>query len=259
MSLDITELAISVRDLQVRLGGVQVLHGLALDLSAGRWTSLVGPNGAGKSSLLKAIAQLLPYEGEVRLLGQPVRSIPRRSRAQQLAWLGQNEGGHDDLLVYDVALLGRLPHRPWLAPASQADHQAVEQALRATQAWDWRRRPLGQLSAGERQRLLLARALAVQAQVFLLDEPLTNLDPTHQVDCLQLIRQLVAQGKTVFSVLHDLSLALLADDLVVMAQGQLIHHGACSDKASHLALEQVFDHRIQITQSAGHWLCFPRF
>jgi iron complex transport system ATP-binding protein len=259
MSLDITELAISVRDLQVRLGGVQVLHGLALDLPAGRWTSLVGPNGAGKSSLLKAIAQLLPYEGEVRLLGQLVQSIRRHSRAQQLAWMGQNEGGHDDLLVYDVALLGRLPHRPWLAPASQADHQAVEQALRATQAWDWRRRPLGQLSAGERQRVLLARALAVQAQVFLLDEPLTNLDPTHQVDCLQLIRQLVAQGKTVFSVLHDLSLALLADDLVVMAQGQLIHHGACRDKASHLALEQVFDHRIQITQSAGHWLCFPRF
>lgn len=250
--------AISVRNLQVQLGGVQVLKGLGLDLHGGRWTSLVGPNGAGKSTLLKAMAQLLPYTGGINLLGQPAQSIYRRSRAQQLAWLGQGESGSDDLRVYDVALLGRLPHRSWLAPASVADQAAVEQALRATQAWAWRDRPLGQLSAGERQRVLLARALAVQAQVILMDEPLTNLDPPHQMDCLRLLRQLAADGKAVLSVLHDLSLALLADDLIIMAEGRVVHHGACSDRSTHRALEQVFDHRIEIGQSAGHWICLPR-
>src|SRR5690606_8428424 len=103
---------------------------------------------------------------------------------------------------------------------------AVEQALRATQAWDWRHRALGQLSGGERQRVLLARLLAVQAQVLLMDEPLANLDPPHQADWLLLVRALVVQGTTVVSVLHEVSLALQADDMVVMAAGRVLHHGA---------------------------------
>ena len=105
-------------------------------------------------------------------------------------------------------MLGRLPHQAWLAAPSAADHAAVEQALRATQAWDWRGRPLSQLSGGERQRVLLARALAVQAQVLLMDEPLANLDPPHQADWLRLVREQVAAGQTVVSVLHEISLAL---------------------------------------------------
>jgi len=135
---------------------------------------------------------------------------------------------------------------------------AVEQALRATQAWDWRGRTLGQLSGGERQRVLLARALAVQAQVLLMDEPLANLDPPHQADWLLLVRELVADGKTVVSVLHEISLALQADELVVMAQGRVSYQGACSDAATHRALEQVFDHRIAIHALAGQYVALPR-
>lgn len=250
--------AICAQAIRARLGNVEVLHGIDLDLPVGRWTSIVGPNGAGKSTLLKALAGLLPHEGEVALLGCPDGHFNARKKARHLAWLGQNESSADDLTAYDVALLGRLPHQPWLAPPSAADHAAVEQALRATQAWDWRERPLSHLSGGERQRVLLARALAVQAEVLLMDEPLANLDPPHQVDWLLLVRELVKQGKTVVSVLHELSLALQADELVIMAAGRVTHHGACADAATHRALEQVFDHRIHIQQVAGQWLSLPK-
>ena len=234
------------------------MHGIDLALPRGRWTSIVGPNGAGKSTLLKVLAGLLPHSGDVTLLGQPMAGIRGRQRAQQLSWLGQNESSADDLTVYDVAMLGRLPHQAWLAPPSAADHAAVERALRATQAWEWRGRALGQLSGGERQRVLLARALAVEAEVLLMDEPLANLDPPHQTDWLLMVRQLVASGKTVVSVLHEISFALQADEMVVMEKGRVTHHGACVEAATHRALEAVFDHRIAVHHLAGQWLALPR-
>jgi iron complex transport system ATP-binding protein len=251
-------IALEAHGVRAALGHVEVLHGIELALSTGRWTSVVGPNGAGKSTLLKVLAGLLAHRGEVRLLGQPLQHLRGRARARQLAWLGQNEGSAEELTVYDVAMLGRLPHQAWLAAPSAADRVAVEQALRATQAWDWRGRPLGQLSGGERQRVLLARALAVQAQVLLMDEPLANLDPPHQADWLQLVRELVAAGRTVVSVLHEISIALRADEMVVMDRGRVTHHGACTDRATHRALEAVFDQRITIQSLSGHWLALAK-
>lgn len=250
--------ALHAHGVSARLGGVPVLHGIDLAIPAGRWTSIVGPNGAGKSTLLKALAGLLPHGGEVSLLGTPPDHFKGRHKARHLAWLGQNESSADDLSAFDVAMLGRLPHQPWLSPPSAEDHAAVEQALRATQAWDWRDRPLSQLSGGERQRVLLARALAVQAEVLLMDEPLANLDPPHQVDWLQLVRALVREGKTVVSVLHELSLALQADALVILAQGRVVHQGDCGEADTHRALERVFDNRIQIQAVAGQWISLPR-
>ena len=119
-------------------------------------------------------------------------------------------------------------------------------------------RPLSQLSGGERQRVLLARALAVNSPVLLMDEPLANLDPPHQADWLLLVRSLVAQGCTVVSVLHELSMALHADDVAVLAGGRLQHHGAAHDPATHRALEAVFDERIAIHRLKDQWLALPR-
>lgn len=237
-----------------------ILHDIKLELPKGRWTSIVGPNGAGKSTLLRVLAGLLPCAaaGEVLLHGRSLLALGAGERARQLSWLGQNESAADDLSVYDVAMLGRLPHQPWLAAPSAADRAVVERALRSTQAWDWRERPLGRLSGGERQRVLLARALAVEADVLLMDEPLANLDPPHQADWLALVRSLAAQGKTVVSVLHEISFALHADDMVVMAAGRIRHQGACSHSATHRALEAVFDHRLAIHSIHGQWVALPR-
>ena len=254
----ITSIAISVGNVFASLGNVEVLQDISLQLPRARWTSVVGPNGAGKSTLLKVLAGLLPYRGNVALLGQPVTQLNAKQRAQRLSWLGQNEASADDLTAYDVTMLGRLPHQPWLAPASQADHAAVEKALRTTHAWDWRGRALGQLSGGERQRVLLARALAVEAEVLLMDEPLANLDPPHQTDWLLLAKALVASGKTVITVLHEISFALQADDVVVVQAGRVTHQGACADTVSHRAIEAVFDQRIAIHPLAGQWVALPK-
>ena len=251
-------IAIQASSIRASLGNAQVLHDIDLALPAGRWTSIVGPNGAGKSTLLKVLAGLLPHTGSVSLLGQPLASLPGRVRAQQLSWLGQNESSGEDLTVLDVALLGRLPHQAWLAAPSAVDHAAVEQALRATQAWDWRHRTLGQLSGGERQRVLLARALAVQAQVLLMDEPLANLDPPHQSDWLEVVQALIGQGTTVVSVLHEISFALHADQMLIMAQGRITHHGDCANPLTHRALEAVFDDRIAIHALGEQWVALPR-
>jgi len=261
VEVPVTPAALEARRVCAALGrGSQrkeVLHGVDLALPAGRWTSIVGPNGAGKSTLLRCLAGLLPHEGEVLLQQHPLPHLGLRERARQLCWMGQNERAADDLTVYDVAMLGRLPHQGWLAPPAPADREAVEQALRATQAWDWRSRLLGGLSGGERQRVLLARALAVRAAVLLMDEPLANLDPPHQADWLALVRAQVAAGSTVVSVLHEISFALQADEMVVMAAGRVVHQGACADPATHAAVARVFDHRLQVRSLDGQWVVLP--
>ncbi len=251
-------MALRVRDVHVSLAGQAVLRGIDLSFVASRWTSIVGPNGAGKSTLLKALAGLLPTTGQIFLFDQALMAMDRKQRARQLSWLGQNESASDDLRVWDVAMLGRLPHQAWLAAPTAHDHAVVETALKATQAWDWRERSVGQLSGGERQRVLLARAMAVQAQVMLMDEPLTNLDPPHQVDWLEQVRCLTAQNTTVISVLHEIGMALQADDMVLMQAGRVVHHGACADAATHRAVEAVFDHRMAIHALDGQWVAVPR-
>ena len=118
--------ALSAQGIGARLGNTQVLQGLDLQIEAARWTSIVGPNGAGKSTLLKVLAGLITHTGVVHLQGQPLAAWPARQRAQQLAWLGQSEGAGDDLTVWDVALLGRLPHQAWLSKPRPEDYAAVE-------------------------------------------------------------------------------------------------------------------------------------
>ncbi|MDO4794386.1 MAG: ABC transporter ATP-binding protein [Brachymonas sp.] len=259
----------SVQGLHVRLGQAHILRGVDVAISAGRWTAIAGPNGAGKTTLLRALAGLLPHsapssdassgaapqqvrhqgqsQGQVHWWGEPLASLKPRQRARRMAWLGQNEEAAPDLRVWDVVMLGRLPHQGWLALPSAADKQAVEQALRTLDAWAWRERPLGQLSGGERQRVLLARALAAEADLLLMDEPLMHLDPPHQADWVAIVQALVAQGKTVVSVLHELNVALMSDELLILqAGGRVLHSGATAHAATHRALEAVFDHRIAV-------------
>ncbi len=250
-----SQLSADIRE--ARLGGQPVLHDIRLDVLPSKWTAIVGPNGAGKSTLLKVLSGHLPCQGEVRYNGQPLASWQAKARARGLSWLGQAEHGSEDLLAQDVVMLGRLPHQDWLSPPSEADRHLVQQAMEATQSWAWRKRPMGQLSGGERQRVLLARALAVQAPIMLMDEPLAHLDPPHQVDWLDTVRKLCRRGVTVLSVLHELHMALLADELVIMNKGRVVCHGSPSDPTVRASLIEVFERRISIVQVQGRWVPLP--
>ena len=250
--------ALQAHGLTVHLAGRPVLQGIDLSIAPGRWTCVVGPNGAGKSTLLKALAGLLPHEGQVHWQGQPLVALGPRERSRRLSWLGQGEPAPEDLPVADVVMLGRLPHQGWWSAPSAQDQQVVETALKATGAWPWRERLMGQLSGGERQRVLLARALAVDAPLVLMDEPLAHLDPPHQVDWLEQAQCLKAEGKTVLAVLHDIGMALQADEVVVMQAGRVLHHGPCADPAAQRAIEAVFEQRIAIRPLDGQWVALPR-
>ena len=256
------KVALTAHNVTVMHDEFKAVNNVSLTLHAGEWVSLVGPNGAGKSSLLKALAGLAPAEGQVSLLGKAWAEWNRRERAQTLAWLGQAEAGQDDLTVYDVAMLGRLPHQSWLSTPSAKDHAVVEVALKTVQAWDWRTRSLGQLSGGERQRVLLARALAVQAQVYLMDEPLAGVDVPHQADWLEWVRCLTETGAAVVSVLHELNLALQADRVWVMSEGRCVHSGLPNEHDTHQALSAVFQNRLQWREwqdeGVTRWVALPK-
>lgn len=238
----------------VDLAGRPVLRGASVALRPG-WTAIVGPNGAGKSTLLRTLAGLVkPSGGEVWLDGQALGRWPTLARARRLAWLSQ--GGPADgqgelqgeLTVRDVAHLGRLPHLGLFAAPGPTDEAAVDAALAVTECSDWQHRRLHELSGGERQRALLARVLAGQAGVMLLDEPTAHLDPPHQIALLRLVQAEARRGAVVATVLHDLSLALAADRLVVMAGGRIVAEGERDDPALHDALVNVFEGSIRIVR-----------
>lgn len=249
--------ALQARGLRAARGEREVLQGLDLALPAGRWTAVVGPNGAGKTTLLRALACLQPFSGQVLWQGEDASGLRARERARRLAWLGQGEGGGEDLRVHDLVMLGRLPHQAWLASPSAADRAAVQDALRQVDGLAWQDRPFGQLSGGERQRVLLARALAVQAPLMLMDEPLAHLDPPHQADWLATVRARVRAGDTVVTVLHELNMALQADAMVLMDQGRIVHQGDCDDAQTHRALERLFGQRVAVRSAQGAWVALP--
>ncbi|KPF46703.1 ABC transporter [beta proteobacterium AAP121] len=248
--------------LALQLGGRPAVDGVSLTLQAGQWVAVVGPNGAGKSTLLALLAGLrVPDAGRVWLQGRALATMPLRERARALAWLSQQGEAEGDIAAIDVVRLGRLPRHGLLGAPDAADEAAVQAALAETETAAYAQRRLNELSGGERQRVLLARALAVQAPVLLLDEPTTHLDAPHQRALLRSMAARAREGAAVVAVLHDLTLALAADRVLVMDRGRVVADGAPADPVLRAALVQVFDHAfsIEAVQHGGRerWAVLP--
>lgn len=249
-----------LQDLSVYRGPCEVLRNLSIEIPKGKWTSIIGPNGAGKSSLLQGITNILPIKGQISIEGVDIHTLSSKERARTIAWLAQNNDAAEEfseLTVYDTVMLGRIPHQGWLHLPSPYDHQVVEQSLRKTHTQSIAARFLHELSGGEKQRVLLARLLAVEADILLMDEPLANLDPPHQADWLIWQKELLSQGKTLVTVLHEIQYALRADHLVMIKQGILHFEGASNDPATHQALIALFEGRIRLEKLGNEWVSLP--
>ena len=242
--------------LHVVLGGRTVLRDVSFAPAAG-WTAVVGPNGAGKSTLLRALAGLVPPSaGGVRLDGRELAAVPRAERGRRIAWLAQQGEATGELTARETVHLGRLPHLGLFGTPTAADEAVVDAAMAATECAAWQHRRLHALSGGERQRVMLARVLATEAPILLLDEPTTHLDPPHQVALIRLLRRLGATH-TVVSVLHDLPLALHADRLLVLRAGAVQAAGAYDDPALHAALVSTFDGAVRIDSRGARPMALP--
>lgn len=224
-------------------GGCEVLRGIDLDVHRGEVVSVVGPNGSGKSTLLRVITGLLPlYGGEVRIDGVVLKDLTARQRACRCAVQPQVEAPMFDYTVGEFVLLGRHPHRPALAPASNKDLAAVSQSLELCDLAGFEKRNIRSLSAGEWQRTLLARALAQDTPLLLLDEPAAHLDPGHRFAIHTLLRNLAREkNRAVLCVSHDLNLAAqFSDRMVMLFAGKVRAAGTPKEVMKDEILRDVF-------------------
>ena len=235
----------------IRVGygdGAEVLHGIDLTARAGEVTTLIGPNGCGKSTLLKAMSKLLvPSAGMVHVDGVDIHSLSAREAARRVALLPQHPSAPGGLYVGELVARGRHPHQARMAGPSAADHEAIARACAATGISDLLERDIDALSGGQRQRVWLAMTLAQDTPVLLLDEPTTFLDPAHAIDMLSLAREQARRGKAVVMVLHDLMLAgMFSDTMVVMRDGAIVAHGTPEQALTAEVLAQAYGLRAEV-------------
>ncbi|MFN3609464.1 MAG: ABC transporter ATP-binding protein [Hyphomonas sp.] len=233
---------ISAEHLTVTLNGRDVARDVSFWLNAGEFAALVGPNGAGKSSVLKALAGVVPSDGDIRIANAPAEKLSVRERAKRLAWLPQTRPVAWNLMAEDVVALGRFAGGP--APfdlMGVTDKVAVVTALDKADATHLIGRSFQALSGGEQARVHLARLLASPAPVLLLDEPCAALDIAHQLALMAALKAEAAAGRTLIVVLHDLELAArFCPRILVMQAGDLVADGAPDEALSAETLEGVF-------------------
>lgn len=221
--------------------GRTVLTDVNLSLAQGSVTALLGPNGSGKSTLLKTIAKTIPpLSGDVVVGGKSVLKMGYRELAKQMAFVPQEEHVPFRFLVRDIVLMGRMPHSDGLLDTTD-DETAAHEAMSQAGCLELADRAITELSGGEKQRVLVARALAQKAQVLLLDEPTSHMDIGHQVAIVRLMRKLTASGFTILAAVHDLNLAvLLADSAALISGGKFALSGSCTDVLNSPLLDEVY-------------------
>ncbi|MBS0478355.1 MAG: ABC transporter ATP-binding protein [Proteobacteria bacterium] len=244
-------MALTLDGVTLDLGRRRVLDAVTTSIAPGRVTVILGPNGAGKTSLLRVAGGLArPSSGSVAIDGQGIDAMHRPARARAIGYLPQAGDVAWNMTAHDVVALGRLPHR------NAHDEAAIAAALNATDTAALAGRRVGELSGGERARVLLARVLAGEPNWLLADEPLASLDPAHQLDLLDRVRAVARGGAGVAVVLHDLAQAArVADDVILMAGGAIAAAGSAADILTPEKLGALFG--VRLIAIPGHPICIP--
>ncbi|HEY6876519.1 MAG TPA: ABC transporter ATP-binding protein [Polyangiales bacterium] len=241
--------ALSVRGLDVLRDGRAILRELSFSVSFGSVTAIIGPNGAGKSSLLRALTGLLPYRGSVLCEGREVRALAPRERAQRIAYVPQHSQLAANMRVREVVAQGRFAHTSGWS-AVDADAPNVQRALVDAHVWHLRERAFNQLSGGEQRRVLLARALATEAPILLLDEPTAGLDLAHVLRFHALVQSLAQRGMAVICVLHELlDVYHHADRALLVAAGTQVTYGTATEVVCSPEVERVYGVRMKALEA----------
>jgi len=230
----------------------EVLHGVDLRVAHGEMIALIGPNGSGKSTLIRALSGVLPpMTGEVILHGRPLASYPRSHIARQIAVVPKMSSILFAFSALEFVLMGRTPHLGRLRSESAHDRRVAADAMRDTDTTHLGDRPVTELSGGELQRLIIARSLAQQAPIMLLDEPTAFLDINHQVQILRLLNSLnTEQDKTIVAVSHDLNLtAAFFDNIVLLSDGRIVAQGPPQEIITAERIEQVYGAEVLVDRT----------
>lgn len=233
---------LAAQHVTVQIAGEAVVRDASVSVSSGEMVGLVGPNGAGKTSLVRAMCRLVKASaGTIALDEADVAGISNRDFARRVSYLPQGHTLHWRLDVEHLVGLGRMPHRGQFGGLSETDTQAISAAMDRAEIDQFAARDVGTLSGGERSRAMLARVLAVEADIILADEPVAALDPYHALHVMELLRDLAREGRGVLVVLHDLSLAMrFCDRLVLMQDGLVVRQGAPGDVLSAAPLGETY-------------------
>ncbi|XZE20653.1 ABC transporter ATP-binding protein [Pirellulaceae bacterium SH449] len=253
-----------IENLSVSFRKTVVFQNINMSLQRGEWVTLLGANGAGKTTLLRTIlGHFRPISGNVHVQGQSINQLSRRKLAQLVALMPQFEQRGAGLTVHDVVALGRIPHRGWFLPLTREDYQMIQEAMEASCIWELRDQKVEELSGGEWRRMLLARSIAQNATLLLLDEPTAGLDLKYQVECLRHIRYLVDQrGTAVLVSLHDLNQAsAFSDKVLILGNRGLLAFGKPSQVLRPEILRVAFGTNIRehIPSDGGGSILQPVF
>ncbi|QKF53505.1 ABC transporter ATP-binding protein [Pseudomonas graminis] len=250
---------LQARQLSYRVGDRVILDNICLDIKAGDNIALLGANGAGKSTLMKLLLGLLaPHTGEVLINGQPMRAMKRRAVARQIAYVPQSHVPSFPFRVAHIVGQGRLPTVGLGHGPSRDDKASVQQALTDLGILQMSERPYTELSGGERQLVLIARAMVQRANIIVLDEPVTGLDYGHQLRLLALLKRLAAQGISILSSTHRPEHALAsANRVLVLHEGRLIADGAPHDVIDSALMARLYQVAVEQIDTGGHRFFIP--
>jgi iron complex transport system ATP-binding protein len=239
---------LKIENLSVALDGVPVLDAVSASVDAGGWLGVVGPNGAGKTTLLRAVAGLIAYDGEIRIAGRSSKVASRRDAARLVAYVPQRPVLPLAMTVTDYVLLGRSAHHSFLGAETTRDRRVVATVLDRLDLGGLARRPLGHVSGGEAQRAVLARALAQEAPILVMDEPTVSLDLGHGQLVLELTDVLRREHDlSVICALHDLTIAgQYADELLVLCDGRAVATGPPHQVLTGALVRDVFGATVEI-------------